>query len=194
MLFPTCIHTTTDFSLDIIDDLKEKSFFVEKEYGSSRSNSLNVDSTHLTVAPFLQTIKPFDVLRDRINQKILEFCQELGIEEKLHMNNMWFNISDKGDFNFPHSHPASVISGVYYIESSGDSNLVFYNNTYLVNNFVCSVREKENMYSYSDVSFPCQKGSLYLWPGHVIHGNPAQEKEGMKIALSFNTRLVTDGL
>lgn len=76
MLFPTCIHTTTDFSLDIIDDLKEKSLFVEKEYGSIRSNSLNVDSTHLTVAPFLQTIKPFDVLRDRINQKFLNFVKK----------------------------------------------------------------------------------------------------------------------
>lgn len=192
MLFPTCIYRVSEFADDILEDLKEKSISLEKEYGSFRSNSLNVDSTHLTIAPELPYISPFNILKDRIQSHINNFCYELGIIENVKLANMWFNISDKGDFNFPHSHPGSIISGVFYIESLGDSEVVFYNNHYMVNNFICS--GKQNDLSRPDVPFSCIKGELLMWPGHIIHGNPAQQSSGQKIALSFNSLIETNCL
>ena len=76
MLFPTCIYRASKFADDIIDHLKEKSISLEKEYGSSRSNSLNVDSTHRTIAPELPYIKPFDILKERIQKHIDKFCYQ----------------------------------------------------------------------------------------------------------------------
>lgn len=192
MLFPTCIYRVSEFADDILEDLKETSISLENEYGSSRSSSLNVDSTHLTISNKLPYIKPFDNLKERIQKQVDKFCYQLGITENVKIANMWFNISNKGDFNFPHSHPGSIISGVFYIESLGSSDIVFYNNHYLVNNFICS--GKENNLSRPDLPFRCMKGELLMWPGHIVHGNPAQKDDGQKIALSFNSLIETGSL
>jgi uncharacterized protein (TIGR02466 family) len=190
-LFPTPIYASSNVAEDILDELKERSLELFEEHGSLKSSWLHVNSLHQTIPP--QKIKNdpiFSKLIKIIECHLKQYSDSLGITQKIKLTNVWFNISDKGDFNFPHSHPGSTISGVFYIECLAENILSLYNNHYLVSNFLPSVNSNEMSYSMFNV--PCKKGNLLMWPAHIIHGNPRQESDGLKIALSFNTVAVYD--
>jgi len=99
---------------------------------------------------------------------------------------MWFNISDKNDFIFPHHHGFCLVSGVYYVKAPKDSTITFYNNTYFFPNHI--EIHTNNMYNSQDVNFNCVAGNLFLFKGDTLHGNKLQP-EGEKIAISFNLGL-----
>jgi uncharacterized protein (TIGR02466 family) len=187
-LFPTTIYTSKNVCDSILESLKFETFQIKENYGVVRTPSLNVDSIHTNCANInWNEYEYFSILRKNIQYHIDNYINSLGdFHRKVSISNFWFNISNKGDFNFPHSHPGSIISGVFYIESEGDSILRFYNNHYLVSNFMTSNNSNEMSFTGYDVV--CEKSTLMLWPSHVIHGNPLQTTEGLKIAVSFNTQ------
>ena len=194
-LFPTPIYIVDNICVDDLNNLKKETNSIKEKYTLVRTPSLNVDSIHQNCWDInWNDYKHYSSLIKNIKQHIKNYVNALGnFHKEIIISNLWFNISNKGDFNFPHSHPGSIISGVFYIESEGDSILRFYNNHYLVSNFMTS--DNSNDMSFTGYDIPCQKGRLLLWPSHIIHGNPLQTIEGEKIAVSFNTQfLVTDGL
>jgi uncharacterized protein (TIGR02466 family) len=58
--------------------------------------------------------------------RLIQMKKDLGIKDsiKLKITNIWVNVNGRGNFNRPHAHPNSVISGVYYVDAdptiSGD--------------------------------------------------------------------------
>jgi uncharacterized protein (TIGR02466 family) len=193
-IFPTPIYYSLDTFSENIDELEKKILSLKDNNDTVRTSTLNVDSSHLTVPNLNKLGHPFNIFADEIERHLLLFTKRLGISPKLKISNMWFNISDRGDFNFPHSHPGSIISGVFYVKSNGNSDLRFYNNHYLVSNFISSDDDKVNEMSYYIWDIPCARGKLLMWPSHIIHGNPMQTEEGQKIAVSFNTVIDTESL
>jgi len=187
-LFPTPVYSASNVCSNILESLKYETFEIKQKYGVIRTPSLNVDSIHKHCYNInWNEYEYFSILKKNIQQHIENYIQCLGnFHRKITISNFWFNVSDKGDFNFPHSHPGSIISGVFYIESEGDSILRFYNNHYLVSNFMTS--DNPNEMSFTAYDILCKKSNLILWPSHIIHGNPLQTTEGLKIAVSFNTQ------
>jgi len=189
-IFPTPIYCATNVCIDIIDNLKKETYDLKNKYKTIRTTSLNVDSSHQTASRSIFSHFYFSLLKNQLQKHVDDFVESLGgYSDRVQITHMWFNCSNKSDFNFPHSHAGSVISGVYYIESKGDSYLRFYNNTYLVSN--APVPNDVNESSFCAYDIPCEKGKLLMWQGHIIHGNPAQTLEGEKIAVSFNTSFIT---
>jgi uncharacterized protein (TIGR02466 family) len=188
-IFPTPVYTATNVCIDIIDNLKKETYVLRDKYKTIRTPSLNVDSSHQTASKNIFNHFYFSRLKTELQKHVNDFVESLGgYNDPVEITNMWFNCSNKSDFNFPHSHGGSVISGVYYIESEADSYLRFYNNTYLVANAIPPNNVNESSFPAYDI--PCEKGKLLMWQGHVIHGNPAQILEGEKIAVSFNTSFI----
>ena len=188
-IFPTPIYTATNVCVDIINYLKEETYSLKDKYKTVRTSSLNVDSSHQTASKVIFNHFYFSQLKIELQKHVNNFIESLGgYSDPVEITNMWFNCSNKSDFNFPHSHGGSVISGVYYIESEADSYLRFYNNTYMVSNTIAPNNVNESSFPAYDI--PCEKGTLLLWQGHVIHGNPSQTLEGEKIAVSFNTSFI----
>ena len=63
---------------------------------------------------------------DEIMEHVNIFNKDLKIKKTLSIDNMWININNYKDYNIEHTHPGSILSGVYYSQVNDNSgNLVF---------------------------------------------------------------------
>jgi uncharacterized protein (TIGR02466 family) len=128
----------------------------------------------------------YKILIDEILERIRAFGETLGFCSKTQMEhlriaNMWANKSSAGDFTFPHVHPNSVFSGVFYLEAPAGSTIIFYDNP-------CDmgIDPKEfNTFSRRHANYMCTTNSLLLFKSDMMHGNEKQPP-GNKLAISFN--------
>lgn len=185
-LFPQSVYIEDNVRMDLLKDLEES--VKSKSKDTKRSAVLNTDSSHL-VDRKLHLNEPFSHLSQEIIKHCKEYMRAYGYSEyaikSLLMLDMWFNISGKGDFNFPHIHPGSFLSGAYYVKSIPENHLIF-------------SEDKKNIYEeperFNELSapffpVPCIPGRLVIFHGDMRHGTPAQQNEGEKIVISFNTIL-----
>jgi uncharacterized protein (TIGR02466 family) len=184
MWFPKII-LQADSVLDL-DYLSELQTVTEKiiDRQGVRTGALNVDSTHQT--DNLINYPEFKILINEIIERVQAFGEAMGFCSKsqmknLKISNMWANRSTAGDFNFPHVHPNSIMSGVFYIEAPAESTITFYDNVY---NMGPDPKEFTT-FSYRHTRYPCTKNSLLLFKSDLLHGNEKQPV-GNKIAISFN--------
>jgi len=106
------------------------------------------------------------------------------------MSNMWININKKGDYNIPHNHPSSTISGVFWVKTSDKcgklsfpSPNLFYE-ARLLNSIDKNIREEQN-YCESFHFLP-QEGKMILFPPQLYHGVAPNESDEDRISIAFN--------
>jgi hypothetical protein len=119
-----------------------------------------------------------------LNSKI--FLAELGYLHSINtikIKEMWANINVDGDFLFPHVHPDSLISGVFYIKTYPDSKLNFFDNL----QSMAPQPDVRNDLNWDLCSYDCNPGEMLLWKSDFVHGTRKQ-LSGEKIAVSFNLR------
>ena len=133
-------------------------------------------------------------VQDKINivDKIMEhvniFNKDLKIKKTLSIENMWININNYKDYNIEHTHPGSILSGVYYSQVSDNSgNLVFIHpaKDVMVYDWDNCDWQEYNKYS-SSWWFTPSINKLFLFPSwlkHYVMPNLNQEE---RISISFN--------
>lgn len=185
-IFPDTIYVTKDVCNYLLPSLEKSAKKIAEEKGTLKSPSLWVNSTHRTASFEIKKIHPFDILSNYIKYHTFNYLREMGYVNynKLHIINMWFNISDEGDFNFPHSHPGSFLSGVFYIKAPPKTTIQFYDTKRMIGNMLPA--DNMNYLSYDMLSYQCITGSMMIWNSNFVHGNPRQMTPGEKIAVSFN--------
>jgi uncharacterized protein (TIGR02466 family) len=120
-----------------------------------------------------------------------DYKDALGFNKssKIKMLNSWFNINEYKDYNSNHSHPHSLISGVYYIHTNKDSgNIVFSHPAYEIMQYDWQYFKKDNINSYSASSWwlPAKNHKLYLFPSWLLHKVEPNLSKDSRISLSFN--------
>jgi uncharacterized protein (TIGR02466 family) len=103
--------------------MKEIIKYEENEYLESDSNTSYVGDK--VCFDKLHTFKEFDWLNNEVNKMLLEFIDVYGIESdkcNFYVQKCWPVILKNGDVGlFPHSHPNSHISFVYYLQTEPDN-------------------------------------------------------------------------
>jgi len=189
-LFPDTLYVTNNVCDDLLLPLEESAKKIAEEKKTNRFSNFWVDSTALTAGKEIKNISPFDKLSEYIEYHALNYIKELGYSKRqIAINNMWFNISNEGDFLFPHSHPGSFLSGVYYVKCPYDSMIQFYNSTRLTSN-ILEPDIQNNPLSQSAANYRCNPGSMIIWMSNFVHGNPRQMVKGEKLAVSFNIDII----
>ena len=152
--------------------------------GSMRDSMLNVDSTHKLRENIFEVARLKD-LRQAIFFHATNFLKEIGYKntDSLHFENVWANISRKGDYLFPHVHNGSLLSGVYYVKCDMKDKIKFFNIPSMLPEPV-----EYNQYNAQFVEHTCIPGSLMMFTSDMLHGTEKQIGEE-KIAISFNMTL-----
>ena len=185
-ILPKVVYQATDICVDQLE-------IFEKEIKSLNSSTLvtphfRVKSSH-QVLESVHRIPPFKTLTYSINEHLEKFLLEYGYSHEVATNTkvdmMWFNIGEKGNFLFPHTHPGSFISGVFYVKTTDENVIHFYD----PNKSPFLDPQTLNEYSSSIFTMRCVEGSLLLFHSDLHHGTPYQEADGEKIILSFNSNL-----
>jgi uncharacterized protein (TIGR02466 family) len=97
---------------------------------------------------------------------------------------MWCNVCEKESFLFPHTHSGSMLSGVFYVKTSQEDSVIFYNTQKLISNIYKA--NSPTRISCSQTTYKCFPGTLLIWNSDLLHGNPRRGSEEEKIAISFN--------
>lgn len=182
--FPIPIYVRDKFEKANIDEIRDwllEMFILNAEF--KRTPELNVNTTHmvnnLAVEPFFA-----DLVR-KLNVEILGFAKAMGYGElldRVKIQNMWANISERGDYLFPHNHPSSFISGAFYVDCGSEEDVIrFYRNP----QSMIAPSPEPNRISYDFAEYQCIPGRLLLFRSEVMHGCPRLVGE-RKIVISFN--------
>ena len=183
-LFPKIV---AEFDDECVDNIPAMIKEVEElsSYGTMRNNTLNVESSHRSIQT-IHRLPVFKLLAKKALSNSVKFLNEYGyanfLTDNLYITNMWFNVSGKGDYLFPHTHPGSLLSGAYYLETDPSHNIYFYD---MQRNLI----EQPNMptdLNTDTYPMPCTPGKMYLFNSDFVHGVPKQEADARKIVISFN--------
>lgn len=160
-----------------------KSNIVQKSnFGGWQSENLNFKEE-----------KEIDNLVNIIFEESLKFIKIylLNKNYSLYFDNIWININKKSDFNVPHIHPNSFISGVYYVDCNIDSGkIVFENPCQTFNYFINNIEiESYNNYNLQKVFYTPQKNKLILFPSYLVHYVEPNKSSTDRISLAFNLNL-----
>lgn len=184
-LFPKTVYVKNNLLLNRLSSYK---FCIEKQFrfhGSDRHGLHFVESSHATFYEF-HLLPEFQDLVQEIYKHTHDYLKLLGYHEStisgLQIQRMWANISQKGDYLYPHLHGESLISGAFYITSDSTDKLKFFND--LSESFL-KPADFTSEYNQQYCEYDCVPGRLLLFKSNFLHGTEAQ-KSNQKIVLSFN--------
>lgn len=185
-IFPKCYYLKDNVCASQLCDFE--TFIKNLKHKTSRSPNFNVNSSH-SFESNLHKIELFNPLTDEIMRSVKDYMISYGYNpsriSEAFIQTMWFNISGKGDYLFPHSHPGSFLSGAFYIKTTSENHLFFHD-------------ENKNYYedpvNINDLSttinpVQCKPGRLIIFSSDLQHSTPVQMQDGEKIIISFNVVL-----
>jgi uncharacterized protein (TIGR02466 family) len=177
-LFPTPVGS---FELDRDLSKLEQKFLFNLE---TRPNMGNVTSTN----NYVLRDNRLSSLRLFLNNSLQEYFQTTMSPQdnvKLEITQSWINYTKPGQYHHKHTHPNSIISGVFYIQASKEiDKLFFYNESY---EQIKIVPKEYHVYNSESWWLPAETGKLLLFPSSLTHMVATTSGEDDRISLSFNT-------
>lgn len=163
----TNIYTTF---LDIPLEYKKECIQEAYKIGDHQGKQTNVKATMSKWQIWEQT-KVFNKIINNIFSVINYVWPNIDEKVKYDISNVWSAIYKKGDFTARHYHVPSYISWVYYLQSSGNTPLVF---------------------DKCDMQIEPLDDMLIIFPSYLIHSVPIHEEEEDRICLAGNINLIAN--
>ena len=156
--------------------IDEKKEWVSKVYNSN-SKKLN-----------LYNDKDFKPLLSWIDEKVIEYCQNLEIKPKLFDKYAWFNIYKKNDFQEYHAHPDSNISAIYYLKGHENSAKTIFSDL-----IYDSHLDKFNITNHNEDNsgkwiMPFEEGKLLIFRSDMFHCVEQHNLKEDRISVAINYR------
>ena len=178
-IFPTPIYSSklnrplSKEELSFIDKTKED---VYKNKGNTTSNNKNIleDKVfkNLKVDLYLRVKDYFDKIISSSNNITPYITQS------------WLNYTETNQFHHKHSHPNSLVSGVFYINCHEEYDKInFFNDNY--KSIVLDV-ENWNLYNSETWWVPVKTGDIILFPSSLKHMVETKQGNNTRISLAFN--------
>jgi len=182
-MFATPVYRTRRESGVDSSEKKEIEDIIEEGMHPNNSNSFSKDSYIFNTR--LYNIKEF------CEQQIAKYVKEtINPSEELdfYITQSWINVTKPGEHHFRHSHPNSIISGVFYITTVEEDRLYFFD-PYFRWKHMFQIKAKDPTPFNSDTWVQHVKSrDLILFPSwldHSVFKNKHATKN--RISLSFNT-------
>tara|TARA_R100000008_G_scaffold85531_1_gene75730 strand:- start:1136 stop:1780 length:645 start_codon:yes stop_codon:yes gene_type:complete len=155
---------------------------VKETKGRRNRASLNRQSedTFILDNPELKKIRTF------IETKLNQFVSQIyGSDDRLVITQSWLNRNGKGESHHEHTHPNSMISGVWYPQIHEQLPPIEFRNR-SQRDVVLSI-QRYNTFNSQSFLLPIKRGELILFPSNLTHGVPPNQSDEERISLSFNT-------
>jgi uncharacterized protein (TIGR02466 family) len=186
-LFPTPIFTTIlplEFS-KITPWLYQQEMLSDEvdssNYGERSKNSYILDE------PESQDLKTY------ILNSVLQYGKMLGYDyESYRFGQSWVSYKYPGQHHTMHSHPNSLISGVFYFGEPTDKTpaIKFHKVEGGFNTACISPKlvddKREFKYAHKEFSIEFTPGLLLLFPSYLHHSVPLNKSEAVRCSLAFN--------
>jgi uncharacterized protein (TIGR02466 family) len=153
----------------------------ENEKGVLRSNVLGWQSS-----TGLNDFEEFARLKNMINNVANMVSKELGCDKDIILGKAWASINPQNASNQIHDHPASLLSGVYYLKVPEPVSPIVFYDPRPVKMFLSPEFERRNDYSSDITAFDPKEGLLLIFPSWLKHSVEPNMSEEDRISISFN--------
>tara|TARA_Y100001963_G_C6645040_1_gene382867 strand:+ start:66 stop:836 length:771 start_codon:yes stop_codon:yes gene_type:complete len=170
-----------------IDYSREKKWCID--YECTKLNNSQIEHyNRQSKDTFILDNPELKLIREYIEQKINIFAgQILSYSDKLVITQSWLNKSGKGEFHQKHSHPNSIISGIWYPLINKNLPPIQFDN-YRTPQVEMGVKNGGyNTFNSTHLTVPMNEGELILFPSTLPHSVSANKTDDERISLSFNT-------
>ena len=178
-LFPT---TVAKFNLEKPISRKQNAAVKNLEYIKNQTNLIS-SNKHVLDLPELSNIKKFAVASVHA---YFNDVMQVSPSIKPYITISWTNIATQGQGHHKHTHPNSIVSGVFYVETSEEDRIYFSlpqtpREIKLPNPVEYNLSNSETWW------LPATQGTLYLFPSTLTHYVESVDTNRTRISLSFNT-------
>ena len=190
-LFPSSIHR---LEIDNFDDYKEqliKETYKERDedpVGRSVSNigGWQSNQTHI-----------IDCKSETLKNIIMSSVSKLPMSGNLSCTiEGWKNINEPGNFNLPHSHPRSHLSGVLWIKIPKNSGNIVFESPEIFNRYQeldsYSDESRLNSNNYMTYYFTPKEGNILIFSSNLQHEVNENKSNEDRISYSFNVTLTNE--
>lgn len=129
-------------------------------------------------------------LSEAIKKLTLKIDSHYGMNEIYRLNSFWLNINGNCDYNIPHIHSGTAMSGVFYIQTPKDcGDIVFLNANKAIGEFECAFKNF-NRHTRAWTAYLAKQNYLYMfspWLEHYVQPNKSMED---RISIAFNVSIV----
>jgi len=161
----------------------------EQDAGINRSNQRgwhSEDALHQSEHP------EFKWLTEQVYQvgtQLIRHAENFPIETQIYLSSLWGNINDFGAWNAPHAHLPCEWSGCIYIdvdESPSEQNSGICPGDIL---FFDPMPVGSPYRPAATVNYTPKNGTLYLFPGYLLHMVAPHYEQDPRISMAFNFRI-----
>ena len=155
----------------------------------NRSNEGGWHSDFFDLTSLDEVLKP---LCENILDISKEFCDELGVKQVTHIQNMWCIVNKNGHYNREHIHPNSFFSGAFYpsdeyAEDCG--KVVFLHPAFKEMQYDWDgTQEKFNEYNSLSMNIKPVRGLLMIFPSYLAHSVHINRSDKDRLVISFNLK------
>ena len=178
-IFPTPIYISkinrelTKKELSFID--KTKLDFYKNE-GNTTSND-----------NYILNNKAFKNLKKELDLKVEDyFAKVISPSNNItpYITQSWLNYTETNQYHHKHSHPNSLVSGVFYINCHEEHDKIkFFNEKYSP----IKIEVKDwNLYNSETWWFSVKTGDVILFPSSLTHMVETKQGDNTRISLAFN--------
>ena len=180
-LFPSAV-VYKDFTVPNQDNIIKVSKQILDQYDSKPFYSPCRSTVH-TKADILK-MPEFLEIQKQITSVISVYVTEHNIDvNRLTLVDSWLNQYDIHGYQDLHHHPASILSGVYYIKSKGNKDFSF-QAPWHFHQGVIPEYTKQTLDNCHNVEYESKEGRCMVWMSHLMHRTMPATHE--RISLSFN--------
>jgi len=151
-----------------------------KNAGNSNSNNNYIFNNNDN----LKNLKQF------CEQQIKIYVKEVivpKVELDFYITQSWLNVTKPGEFHHEHSHPNSIISGVFYISTEEDDKITFTDPNRKIKEKILFEQKEFNLWNSITWFFPVKNNELVLFPSWLDHKVDINENATTdRISISFN--------
>lgn len=133
----------------------------------------------------------FEYLCKNIISKSKICVDEYGSDFTPWIDNLWFNINNKGDSNKRHFHAESLLSGVFYLQCTEDSGKIQFVKQPLEDYAVISHLRKPRTtrLSASAWEYIPTESMCLMFPSWLMHQVEPSESDTERISIAFNIKV-----
>jgi uncharacterized protein (TIGR02466 family) len=178
-IFPTPIYIS---KLDrVLTPLELK--FVDKQKKHFYKNDGNITSNN----NYILNEKTFANIKKELDLKVQDYFDKIispANNITPYITQSWLNYTETNQYHHKHSHPNSLVSGVFYINCHEEHDKIkFFNDTYKT---IKPEVKDWNIWNSESWWFPVKTGDIILFPSSLTHMVETKEGDNTRISLAFN--------
>jgi uncharacterized protein (TIGR02466 family) len=152
--------------------------------GIRESENKLSDNTHILELPGLENLKDF--CQSCIDVYSKDLCK---VSDSFYITNSWTTMNTTGVGHRRHTHPNSIISGVFYFDADEKTApATFHCKSPIFKDHAFDYHYTDHtVFNSSNWSFPVKTGSVIVFPSWVEHGSLPNEVSSSRRLIGFNS-------